>query len=120
MPKIMKNKLTVEQNRLVHNYSKLLIRAWTDRSFLEQLKANPREILKEFEILTPARIEILTETANPRATNLTAQIQAWEKAKTTGVLTIYIAPCKIFPAIYYLSTRGRGESEKQPGKTVES
>jgi len=77
---------TVIQDQFVHNYSKLLIQAWTDRTFMMRLQQSPAQVLKDSGIAIPSTvtINIVTDLAAPSSASLKSQVDAWDQVVNTG------------------------------------
>ena len=81
---------TADDNQFVHNYSKVLVQAWTDPSFMSSLKANPAAVLKGFGIVVPSGATVDIIQTDAKNADLQAQIKAWDAGKTSNKYTLYI------------------------------
>jgi len=78
-------------DQFIHSYSKVLVNAWTDPSFLGLLESNPVAVLKAQGLVTKkgATVKIVTDF-KPKEANIDDQVKAWEQGDKTGVYTLYI------------------------------
>ena len=105
---------TILENQFVHSYSKLLIQAWTDRTFMARLEAQPAQVLREFGIATSpsATILIVRELADPSSASLKNQVEDWERAEQTGTLTLFVPQQ---PQLFQETSSGSEGFEVQDG-----
>ncbi|MBD2511823.1 hypothetical protein H6G91_32060 [Nostoc muscorum FACHB-395] len=103
---------TTIENQFVHNYSKLLIQAWTDRTFVTRLEAQPNQVLKEYGIAIPAnaRVELVRQLTDPNSASLKAQVDAWQQVEQTGTLRLFIPQQ---PQLFQQTSSGAGDYEVQ-------
>ncbi|MBD2385981.1 hypothetical protein [Cylindrospermum sp. FACHB-282] len=103
---------TAIENQFVHNYSKLLIQAWTDRTFMARLEAQPTQVLKEFGIAIPpnARIDIVKQVADPSSASLKVQVDGWKQVEQTGVLQLFVPQQ---PQLFQQTSSGATEFDVQ-------
>lgn len=73
----------------VRGYTKVLTNAWSDDAFMDRLKADPKDVLKEFGLDTGSgKVELITEIHGEG--NLDQQLELWNKGADSGVYTIYV------------------------------
>lgn len=73
----------------VHSYSKLLVQAWTDPSFMSMLQANPYEVAKTSGLnpIAGATVTVKDLAGSP---DVTDQIKIWRQGDTSGNYTLYV------------------------------
>jgi hypothetical protein len=78
-----------DQAAFVHNYSKVLVHAWTDKAYNSQLHEDPVSVLNEagFNLPSNATVEITSATGAP---DLKAQVDAWDAGKASGNYVLYV------------------------------
>ena len=82
---------TAVEEQFVHNYSKLLIEAWTDRGFIERLQAQPAQVLKEYGLPTVAYAQIdIIRTTQPEQASLEEMVREWFAGEQSGIYKLYI------------------------------
>jgi hypothetical protein len=78
-----------DQATFVHNYSKVLVHAWTDKAYNAQLHDDPVSVLNEagFNLPANANVEITSATGAP---DLSAQVDAWNAGESSGNYVLYV------------------------------
>ena len=82
-------------DEFVHNYSQLLVHAWTDPSFMEILTSHPVAALRTQGLGVPPDATVTIETRMQGAPDLQAQIAAWEQGHTTKRYILYLPPAPL-------------------------
>jgi hypothetical protein len=74
----------------VHNYSKVLVQAWTDTNYRSLLESNPAAALSQYGLVTQpgATIKVVEEVGG--SGNLQDQFKAWQTGQTSGSYTLYV------------------------------
>jgi hypothetical protein len=73
-----------ERASFIGGYSKVLTRAWTDPKYLAELKANPKQVLDQAGLTTPASAQVHLVTQALGAGSLDSQIAMWTAGAHTG------------------------------------
>ena len=93
-----------DRSTFVRGYTKILTNAWSDESFMERLKSNPKEVVGEYGLETNGgNVEIVTQTSGEG--NLDDQVRLWEEGATSGTYTLYV------PEVPQIETQELSESE---------
>lgn len=82
---------TAEKARFINGYTRILTQAWSSAEFERRLVADPRAVLAENGLTTPAGagVEIMRLSADP---DLDAQITLWEDGAITGYYVLHVPP----------------------------
>jgi hypothetical protein len=77
------------ETAFVHNYSKVLVHAWTDATYNQKLHEDPVFVLNQagFGLPADANVQVTAGGGNP---DLKAQVDAWEAGKASGDYVLYI------------------------------
>jgi len=93
-----------DKSTFVRGYTKILTNAWSDESFMNRLKSNPKEVASEYGLETNGgNVEIVSTTAGEG--NLDEQVAIWEKGAETGTYTLYV------PEVPQIETQELSEAE---------
>jgi len=82
-------------DEFLHNYSKVLVEAWTDPSFMHLLESNPVAALRMKGLAVPAGATVTLDTKMQGAPDRHAQIAAWEQGHTTRKYILYVPPAPL-------------------------
>jgi hypothetical protein len=82
---------TVQDQQFVHNYSKVLVQAWTDSAFNQRLHQDPVFVLNQNGFGLPDSANVTVEDGSGQP-DLQAQISAWEEGHNTGNYVLYVPP----------------------------
>lgn len=79
----------VQDQQFIHNYSKVLVQAWTDASFNAKLHDDPQFVLNQngFAIPDSATVNIEDAEGSP---DLEAQVKAWNDGHDSGHYVFYV------------------------------
>jgi hypothetical protein len=80
----------MEKSTFVKGYTKILTNAWSDDSFAQQLKSNPKPILAEYGLAVPdsASVDVLPSQGTEGSVD--DQIKIWEQGESSGHYTLYV------------------------------
>lgn len=81
--------LDANDKAFVHAYSKLLVQAWTDPSYMKMLQANPYEVAKTAG-LNPMPNATVTLQDVGGSPDVTEQIKIWRQGDTSSAYTLFV------------------------------
>jgi hypothetical protein len=91
----------VERSQALKNYGNLVGRIWENEQLFEQLKAEPKKVLKDFgfDIPEDARVNLIIRELNTQG-NPDTQMDMFSKGEQTGVYDIIIPtkPAELDPS----------------------
>ena len=75
-----------QEAQFVHNYSKVLVQAWTDQAYKQHLASDPIPALQQFGIVVPKGANVKVDTTTTGAPDLNKQVTDW----SSGNYTLYV------------------------------
>jgi hypothetical protein len=91
----------VERSQALKNYGNLVGRVWENEQLFEQLKAEPKKVLKDFGFNIPedAKVNLIIRELNTQG-NPDTQLDMFAKGEETGVYDIIIPtkPAELDPS----------------------
>ncbi len=79
-----------ERAEFIGAYTRVLSQAWSSEEFGERMRREPRAVLSEHGLPTPADAEIEIVRARDAGPDLEAQITLWRNGLTSGKYVLYV------------------------------
>jgi hypothetical protein len=81
---------STERSQFVRSYTKVLTNAWSDESFEQRLKQDPKAVLSEYELGVPdsATVKVIGEKRGEG--DLDEQVRLWEHGRESGTYELYV------------------------------
>ena len=82
------------QSEFIQNYSKIVAKTWVDEAFFDELVANPKAVLDENGLETPADadVRIVAVAANDTGEGtIEGQHARWEQGEESGTYELYVS-----------------------------
>ena len=84
--------MAIDPATFTHNYSKILVQAWTDPAYLAQLQKDPAVLLKQAGLPTKAGATVTIDRQMSGQGDINTAVQAWNQGDQTGKYTLYVPP----------------------------
>jgi hypothetical protein len=81
-----------QRQQFVRSYTKVLATAWTDEGFIGRLRSDPKAVLGEFGLDTPAGATVDIRTDSEGEPNLDQAVTIWEEGASSHVYRLYVPP----------------------------
>jgi len=95
----------MDKSSFVKGYTKILTNAWSDESFAQQLKSNPKPILAEYGLGVPDSASVDVVTSQGTEGSVDDQVRIWEEGESSGHYTLYV------PAVPQVESGEMSEAE---------
>jgi hypothetical protein len=84
--------MAIDPTTFTHNYSKVLVNAWTDKNYLALLMKEPATVLTQagLAVKPGGTVEINQKMAGKGDIN--AAVDAWNQGETSGKYVFYLPP----------------------------
>ena len=80
----------VDKSSFVKSYTKILTNAWSDESFAQQLKSDPKSVLAEYGLDVPADATVDVVSSQGTDGSVDDQVRIWEEGESSGHYTLYV------------------------------
>jgi hypothetical protein len=80
----------MDKSTFVKGYTKILTNAWSDDSFAQQLKSNPKPILAEYGLAVPDSASVDVVSSEGTDGSVDDQVRIWEEGESSGHYTLYV------------------------------
>ena len=80
----------MDRSTFVKGYTKILTNAWSDESFAEQLRQNPKPVLAEYGLAVPGDATVDVVSSQSSEGSVDDQVRIWEEGASSGHYTLYV------------------------------
>jgi hypothetical protein len=84
--------MPIDAATFTHNYSKVLVNAWTDKNYLSQLLKDPTTLLAQAGLPVKPGAQVEVSQSMSGGGDINAAVDAWNKGADTGKYVLYIPP----------------------------
>lgn len=84
--------MPIDPATFTHNYSKVLVNAWTDKNYLSQLLKDPTTLLAQAGLPVKPGAQVEVSQSMSGGGDINAAVDAWNKGADTGKYVLYIPP----------------------------